>query len=106
MAKTRNMRNGVQNHAADWLFEEATGTNEGDADYNQIEPSILASLVWSTVHMGGNIQLGATKDGSTYVLRFFFGTPKKPMYFEGTDEGRAALLEFADKLLKQAIEHG
>lgn len=106
MARNGAKRNGTPNTSLDWLFEEENGSKEGDANYNEIEPSCIATLVWSTVHLGGNVQFGATKDGRTYVLKFFFGTPKKPMYFSGTQEGRAEIAALADKLLQQAIENG
>lgn len=102
--KSTPKHNGKVNHALDWLFGEAQSEEGMDADYGQIEPSVLGSIIWSTVFLGGNVQFGTTKNGGKYVLRFFFGEPRKPLYFDGTDEGREEIRALAQKMVEQAAE--
>lgn len=71
-----------------------------DADYNSVEPTVLLTLIYSIVEMGGTIQFGRTKNGKAYTIKIYVGKAYDPVYFDGDDAGREAMAALAQSLIE------
>jgi len=105
--KQSRKKNGVptQNHALGHLFGESTKKSNLDADWNQVQPSVLLAIVWAVNQFGGATTFSTTRKGNAYCIKVYLGAPYDPLYFDGDDEGRAAMQEWADNLVAAAAEH-
>lgn len=88
-------------HAMDFLFN-GNQKSKQTGDWGEIAPEVIANIVWAATITGGNVQLGMTKDKTSYTVRFFFGVQRDPLYFPCTDEGRAALVDMSLAMLEAA----
>lgn len=86
------------------LFGQSTRKTGLDADWNQVQPNVLLSIVWAIDVLGGAVTFSTTKNNNAYCIKVYLGAPYDPVYFDGDDEGRAALSEFADQLVAAAAE--
>lgn len=88
------------------LFGESTRKTGLDADWNQVQPDVLLRIVWAVDHFGGAVTFSTTKKNTAYCIKVYLGAPQNPVYFDGDEEGRAALAEWADLLVQAVAEHG
>ena len=88
------------------LFGQSTRKTGLDADWNQVQPHVLASIIWACDYFGGAVTFSTTKNNQAYVVKVYMGQPFDPMYFDGDDEGRERLTAWADSLVIAAAEHG
>lgn len=70
------------------------------ADWAEVEPGVLANLVWAVSEMGGTVQFGRTKNSKAYTVKLYVGEAYPPQYFDGNNEGRAALAALAQALVE------
>lgn len=70
------------------------------ADWADIDPGIIQNIVWATVEMGGTVQFGRTKNGYAYTIKMYVGKAYDPIYFDGNEDGRAAMAELAVSLVE------
>lgn len=112
MAKTNQGRTSGQsvrtpsNEVAGRLFGQSTRKSGLDADWNQVDSTVLHRIVWAVDFLGGAVTFSTTKANSAYCVKVYMGQPYDPMYFDGDDEGRAALAAWAEQLVEAAAEHG
>lgn len=91
-------------HSMDFLFTGSSQAKE-KGDWGQIEPHVIANIVWAATITGGNVQFGMTKDRTSYVLKFFFGIQRDPMYFVCDDAGRDEITQLSLAMLEAAANH-
>lgn len=86
------------------LFGESTRKTGLDADWNAVDPNVLHQIVWAVDALGGSVTIGSNKKGNAYFFKVYAGQPFDPVYFDGDEEGRTAMREWADRLLTYAGE--
>lgn len=94
----RNTQTGVYGH----LFGDSTSKTGLDSAWNQVDPTVLQNIVWAIDAMGGSVTIGSNRKGTAYFFKVYIGQPYPPMYFDGDEEGRAAMREWADRLVEAA----
>lgn len=87
------------------LFGESTRKTGLDADWNAVEPFVLHKAIWAINELGGAITFSTTKSGSAYVFKVYIGAPYSPVYFDGDEEGRAAMTAWVDDLVAVVAEN-
>jgi len=92
-------------HAFGHLFGQSTRKTGLDADWNQVQPTVLHSIIWAVSQLSGSVTFGTTKNGQAYTIKVYLGAPYDPMYYDGDEEGRARLAEWADQLVAAVAEH-
>lgn len=96
---------GATNGALGSLFGESTRKSGLDSDWNSVDPAVLHQIIWAVDALGGSVTVGSNKKGTAYFFKVFIGQPFDPVYFDGDDEGRAAMREWADRLMTHAAEN-
>lgn len=86
------------------LFGESTRKTGLDADWNVVDSHVVLRIVWAVTTLGGSVTLGSNKKGTAYYAKVYLGQPFDAVYFDGDEEGRAALAEWADRLVNFAAE--
>lgn len=100
----RNVEKQKANARLSGLFGSNSRKVGLDADWLAVEPALLLNLVWAVDFFGGSVTLGSTRNNSAYVVKVYIGAPFDPMYFDGDEEGRAALAAWVDSLVTAAAE--
>lgn len=84
------------------LFGESTRKTGLDADWSRVDKDVLHSIIWAIDTLGGAVTFSTTKNNNAYCIKVFMGAPFDPMYFDGDDEGRAALAAWTERLVEEA----
>lgn len=103
-ATSKNGRNTLKspNSALGHLFGESTRKSSLDANWNEVSPTVLLSIVWAVDALGGSVTIGSNKKGTAYFFKVYIGQAFDPVYFDGDEEGRAEMAAWSDRLMEAA----
>lgn len=85
----------------DDLLGASKDTGHLDANWNEVEPGIIATLVYCATFLGGTVQFGSTKNNKAYTIKLYIGRAYDPIYFDGDDAGRAEMAALAQSFIEK-----